>query len=162
MGSSSQYEPGADLSAEHRANLERLAAHLESLPASGVRDDHRFFDMQMYAVRYGGRSVVTALPRTATHCGTVCCAAGHGPAAGLPAEGHEDWVTYTQRVFGVGGLDDRHCWMFAGAWFMRDNTPAGAAARIRWLLAHGVPLDVWEQITGQAPLCYRTHEEHSA
>ena len=36
-----------------------------------------------------------------SHCGTVACAAGHGPMAGIEAKPHESWTAYTDRVFGT-------------------------------------------------------------
>ena len=71
-------------------------------------------------------------------CGTVACAAGHGPMAGVPARPGEDWYDYTERCF-TGGDNDAFNYMFGAQWKKIDNTPKGAAARIRRYLAEGTP-----------------------
>ena len=82
-----------------------------------------------------------------SHCGTVACAAGHGPMAGIEAKPHESWTAYTDRVFGTkinGHFSEKDMyswhWMFGAVWTKIDNTPKGAAARIRRYLDRGVPV----------------------
>ena len=82
-----------------------------------------------------------------TDCGTVGCAVGHGPFAGISKTVNEDWREYSFRVFG-GVRNKRHkitrLWWdfcFNGGWAKSDNTPQGAAERIRYVLKHGVPRD---------------------
>jgi len=85
-------------------------------------------------------------------CGAVACAIGHGPSAGFLAApddfnsvGDIAWVTYTRRVFldynGYEAYQRTFSWMFGGAWSRKDNTPHGAARRIRQFLTSGVPAD---------------------
>lgn len=50
----------------------------------------------------------------------------------------------------------RWYWLFSDGWRETDNTPSGAAARIRHLLSHGLPEDWREQMSGDAKLCYET------
>ena len=74
-------------------------------------------------------------------CGTSACAVGHGPLA-LPdslIDETETWNNYSKRVFGCnawssGASADRFYWMFGGDWSDIDDTPTGAAARIRYFL----------------------------
>lgn len=132
-----------------RDNLKKLADHLASLP-----EGYREFDMQHYVTTSGGssdRRPSEVIPG----CGTICCAAGHGPLIGIKAHLGEDWTVYIDRVF----LDDNSIadfsWMFSGQWTQVDNTPQGAALRINWYLEHGAPSDYRQQMRGEAPLCYR-------
>lgn len=140
-----------NLSEEQRANLGKLAAYLEGLPA-----DYEYFEMgtwfgrdaaqpapfgveRHYALRNGG------LPA----CGAVACAVGHGPAAGVlvPEDFIEDglsqfvdWRNYAAHSFGTFG----HSWCFAAEWAEVDNTHSGAAARIRYLLSNDAAPDGWD------------------
>lgn len=93
-------------------------------------------------------------------CGSVGCALGVAtyvieprmPKAGSYKE-FEDWLTFSRRLF---GFDDRAWhWIFAAEWAEVDNTPEGAAARIEWYLAQGVPKNAGAQMDGDAPLCYK-------
>jgi len=121
-----------ELTQEQRGNLEQLAAYLRS---GNLQAE---FDM-------GGYS---------DHCGSVGCAVGHGPYAGIPKNEEELWHSYSDRVF-VESIR-AESWMFDADWELVDNTPEGAAARIEWFLEHGVPDNWVQQLEGDAPLCYST------
>lgn len=114
---------------EQRANLERLAVHLDL----GVTNLE--FDMSNYQSK----------------CGTIGCAAGHGPSLGI-AKQENDWNEYAYRAFGARDLP--FSWMFSTFWSDTDNTPRGAAARIRIALRHGIPENFRKQMYGHAPLSY--------
>jgi hypothetical protein len=86
-------------------------------------------------------------------CKTVACAAGHGPLFGIKKWRGENWTEYSHRVF-TGHNWILWNWLFDGQWAGVDNTPKGAAARIRYALAHGVPDNAKDQRYGDAPLCY--------
>jgi hypothetical protein len=45
-------------------------------------------------------------------------------------------------------------YMFGSAWVYIDNTPKGAAARIRHYVANGLPSNANRQRLGEAPLTY--------
>ena len=63
------------------------------------------------------------------NCGTVGCAIGHGPYAGISKGEEEWWGDYKDRAFGsYQGKIYQH--LFAGNWKYYDNTPEGAANRI--------------------------------
>lgn len=142
------------LTRAQRRNLRALAAYLESLP-----ENYRHFHMARY---FDYNEVVSAEQQTryarhngglaAMPCGTVACAVGHGPAAGILMRSGElsyrtvpggpllpDWDYYGHQRF-------CHCdttpgqllynWMFMGRWAHVDNTHLGAAARIRYALAN--------------------------
>lgn len=127
-------------------NLLQLADHLETVSPPRFHmgnfslDEHR-----------------EGVPVHAHECGTVACAAGHGPAAGLPVEASdEDWHAYTTRVFNL--TDDAWVWCFSGTWARRDNSPQGAAKRIRHLVYQGLPADANEQRWGNAPYLFAEAE----
>lgn len=126
------------LSEFQRGNLRRLAAFLSRLPAET-------FDMEVFC----DISRVTAQK----HCGTVGCAVGYGPNAGIACLTGESWVQYGDRVF-VSFKSDDWDWMFNGQWSGIDNTPVGAAKRILFYTRRGIPFDWSEQMTGDAPLSY--------
>jgi hypothetical protein len=127
-----------------RRNLAKLAQYLESLP-----EDYRHFDMSDFASHNGDCSEVVgdAMVALATdpakffsNCGTVACALGHGPAAGVrmkleEAQDH-DWDAYCERQFGIPAQRVNATWdfLFSSSWSFIDDTPRGAAARIRYYL----------------------------
>lgn len=82
-----------------------------------------------------------------SNCGTVGCAAGHGPYAGIPKRNTENWYAYTKRAFGANpwmppGTDgDEWGWLFSCEWKFCDNRPFGAGLRILFFLENGVPGD---------------------
>ena len=130
------------LSQYHEDNLRKLAAYL----LSGELKAH--FDMEVFSDSCpGGLSMETI-------CGTVGCAAGHGPYAGIPKEEGEEWPDYIDRQFGFSDYDFNHSWCFDGGWRHVDNTPEGAAKRILWLLDNGLPDNASDQAQQKAPLCY--------
>src|SRR3546814_806467 len=112
------------LTLEQYQNLRRLAAYLMALP-----EDYAKFDMGWW----------TADSRSpgATTCGTVACAGGHGPIAGIPSLPGEYWGDYIPRVF---GNDTRLTnYMFGSSWAEYDNTPQGAGKRILYALHNEIP-----------------------
>lgn len=129
-----------------RKNLLKLADYLESLPA-----DYKHFDMSSYIEnskaamyyaktgRKGNQKIVS--------CGTVACAVGHGPAAGISIKNYVnsinvvDWSAYADEQFSG---DDEFDWLFGSIWTGIDNHHWGAAARIRFMLDKGgIPEEFW-------------------
>lgn len=138
---------------QQRDNLRKLANYLMDLPAE--RADQ--FDMQCFASRLDGEGVFPhALPLSEPPpCGTVCCAAGHGPAAGIATKhAKSTWSEYIHDAFGVQWESAECKWCFSGGWYVFDNTHHGAAKRILWMLDKGVPDNWCEQMIGKNPLCY--------
>lgn len=135
------------LTEAHRARLATLAAYLEGLPKR-----YRHFDMAEY-MGHGDReaSIRYALENGGVQkCGTVACAVGHGPAAGILVPRHMvdthniypiDWNAYAGLFLGAVSFREGSAfyWLFESAWENYDNTHYGAAARIRYLLANGSP-----------------------
>jgi hypothetical protein len=133
---------------KHRDNLLKLADYLEALPA-----DCKEFDMRVYnSVKADTLSGTRSLgPDTRQHgCGTAACALGHGPAAGIRVYGDGCWGDYCKRVFGIDCDSRRNIdkfeYLFAATWVLFDNTPHGAAARIRtYVELGGKTPDGWKE-----------------
>jgi hypothetical protein len=133
---------------KHKINLDKLATYLEALPA-----DYREFDMRDFNTKEGDEYAYHRsldLDERVYGCGTAACAVGHGPAAGVRPYADRNWFCYAERAFGVGDgcstdEEDRFEYLFGSSWTSYDNTPHGAAARIRKYLDLGgkTPLD-WE------------------
>ena len=121
----------------NRENLRKLSDYLKG-PLKAE------FDMDVY----------TKKEWCTQTCGTIGCAAGHGPYAGVPKFDSESWTTYVSRAFGLGIADWSRQWCFSSNWVGVDNTPLGAAKRIDYLLEHGLPKNHIEQLYRKAPLCY--------
>lgn len=143
---------------DQKANLEKLATYLESLPAdyshfamddffcqdTGTSNDFKEYKRLEgeYARNNGGVG----------RCGAVACAVGHGPAAGilfhsseLFPSGNPDWGSYADRFCELSEFP----FLFGGDWTAFDNTHQGAAKRIRYLLA-GNEIPLPEDYTHQA------------
>lgn len=89
-----------------------------------------------------------------TECGTIGCAIGHGPYAGIKKSAYEAWWKYSERVFGLDTGSDEWVYLFGHGWAYTDNTPQGSAKRINHLLENGLPSNWEEQMGGNAPLSY--------
>lgn len=98
-------------------------------------------------------------------CGSLMCIIGDCPAIGeefqmIAREMDEDecwlpsWGEYSVRITGVDYFSPDWDYLFSGQWAGVDNTPKGAAARIRYYLEHGLPSDWEDQMRGNAPLSY--------
>lgn len=150
------------LSVEQRRNLEKLADHLEKRVDPSRFSMYRYFSVHhedAFERKYASISITdepALIPIEAYSdnvCGTVACAIGHGPAAGIEPLMGERWYTYAHRCFGAGELLFR--WLFESDWWAVDNTAKGAAARIRVVLESGIPRSFNEQMRGTYPLCYK-------
>lgn len=145
-----------ELPEEYRQNLLKLADYLSRF----CETPERQFDMTEFdEVRHRCSTQGQVLD-----CGSVGCAIGHGPYAGIPKHDDENWFDYALRVFLPGPQGSRvgylaWDWCFSIAWARTDNSPGGAAARIRWLLEYGVPDDADAQMDREAQLCYVTETE---
>lgn len=129
---------------DQRANLERLATYLEQLSEG---DGGVEFGMQDYVM---DSEVDDESAEYLTNCGSGGCAVGHAPYAGITKRPEECWPSYERRAFGYEARD----WCFHSSWQNVDNTPQGAAARIRVALSQGIPSDLWGQVRGRIRLSY--------
>jgi hypothetical protein len=78
----------------HGDNLAKLPAYLDTLPA-----DYAGFDMRDFArAADEDDRFIPLTTLAATDCGTVCCALGDGPAAGIVPFPGEGWCAEWDRV----------------------------------------------------------------
>lgn len=118
------------------ANLLQLATFLDTVPK------HKF-DMWTFRTK-GSSDLSLAKVRDDHVCGTAGCAVGYGPQAGFPILRTDlDWLSYSERVFGVEWEGDDWDFLFGAEWKDIDNTPTGAAKRIRFYIKNGLP-ESWE------------------
>ena len=116
------------LTTQQVLNLARLADYLRGLP-----EDYEDFGMTQFMADRHGREVDVGVIQNS--CGTVACAVGHGPAAGIqPLPGERQWWDYSYRAF-VNGDHPLWEYLFSSGWDRIDDTHHGAAARIAYALA---------------------------
>lgn len=151
------------LSASQRSNLRLLATYLWHLP-----EDYKHFSMGDFSTKLMRDGELLHFQpddeRTGNpvECGTVCCALGHGPAAGIEPDDGQEWDEYSEK-FLPKGLGDGYSreWnhLFHWGWMNVDNTPKGAAQRILELLRLGLPVNYAAQREGTDPnLTYKDQE----
>jgi hypothetical protein len=116
----------------NRENLQKLATYLAYADAPMVEGNGPVeFDMGSYS-QYGDGAY-----ELMTDCGTVGCAAGWGPFAGIEKDPRESFREYCERAFGLRFPYATWIWCFNYDWRNVDNTREGAAKRIQYLLIHG-------------------------
>ena len=76
---------------------------------------------------------------------------GHAVVLGIRIKQGETWPQFALRAFGWDSENEPDKWafLFCAAWANVDNTPAGAALRIRQLTEDRIPQD-WKQKIGLA------------
>lgn len=126
----------------NKENLLRMADYVETIPQEQ-------FDMECY--RYDDK--------TLPECNSVGCIIGHCTildADNLPRYGNGtiDFFEWGEKFTGIGWRSVDWVYLFDGMWCDTDNTPTGAAKRIRHYVENGLPEDWIEQIHGEAPLSY--------
>lgn len=126
-----------------KENLLKLATYLMS---GDLKAD---FDMD----RFDDRHTEPAVKKT---CGTVGCAVGHGPYAGIRKYATESWMEYSNRAFKLSDSEWYFC--FGANWAQIDNTAKGAGKRILYLLRKGLPKNWEDQISGEAKLTYKSQK----
>lgn len=128
---------------QQEENLRKLAVHLF---ANVVKSNFSMADYFKYKNDQGFECIATERttpikPHMYNECGTIACAAGHGPELGgslknLPTE---RWRDYVARVFGANDNGALWPYLFSGIWKAYDDSPQGAAKRIfsvlrtRWI-----------------------------
>lgn len=115
----------------NKVNLLKLADYLEG-------ELKAVFNMEYYADMSGSMS-----GENRHNCGSVGCAVGHAPYAGITKLPNEPWETYALRVFDV--TPHEFDFLFHGRWGSRTimNDPNITACRIRYFVVNGVPID-WD------------------
>ncbi len=131
----------------NKENLLKAADYIETIPQEK-------FDMRDW--RSG---------QTSTHkCCSVGCILGHCTILDEKEnvfrfkrwDGHIDFYDWAASFFSLQRYSDEMTWLFRSQWGHNntDNTPTGAAKRIRHFVEHGLPENWREQMNGNAPLCY--------
>ena len=105
------------------ANLHKLAMYL--LDEKNLKAE---FDMELFS----------DAPEDAHVCGSIGCAVGHGPYAGIIKK-EKTWRGYCFNAFGIERDSCEWWYLFTARWCDFDNTPKGAARRIIRFLSSGVP-----------------------
>lgn len=118
---------------EQAANLIKLADYLKSLPK-----DYLHFDMNWFCRNCREFGEVDINDFRQYDCGTVGCAVGHGPAAGIPIDGYTTWNDYADQFVSSEALHTFE-WLFGNCWAYVDNHPHSTADRILWTLENGLP-----------------------
>jgi len=115
-----------------RQNLKDLRDYL-----SGDLHEGSEFDMQRFSEENGDRDA-------ATECGSVGCAIGHGPYAGIRKYEEETWQEYSVRAFSAdwrlpAPQDEKYqyAWMFHTIWAEHFPTKDDAVKRIDAFLQYG-------------------------
>lgn len=158
-----------ELEPEHFANFTKLADFLAALPV-----DYKYFHMGSYAEARvedpdnpGFKKYAYFDPKDVDRptdewsCSTTACALGHGPAAGVhtPHLASFGWASYAEVCFGTSVANDTrphvYGWCFSGLWDTIDDTPQGAALRIRYMLRNGLPEDHEDQLNGEADYLFK-------
>jgi hypothetical protein len=129
-------------------NLEKMAQYVENLPQS-------VFDMNHY--RYGTYGEEYHFHK---ECRTTGCILGHCTILDIkPLPMKENGIDFSLWCYHFTGINpflnlDIFDFLFSGKWKSQDNTPQGAAQRIRYFLEYGLPENWYQQMTGNAPLTY--------
>ena len=166
----------------NKENLKKLADYLAKLP-----EDYQQFEMSNFIDEATFDEAVEYIRKDGNMCGTSACAIGHAPHAGITLDftqeeldrmyvgtvggGSADlWTAYAQRAFGIDFNTPQGEWMFGGEWAGVDNTPRGAAARIKFILAgNEVPKafgdDSFDMLWGEADensqeICLNAYTEY--
>lgn len=125
------------------------------------------FNMHLFLSKYPPNSSQISMNEALISCETVGCVIGSIPKVfGVFPRSYStssrsfnfDWISLGARVFGTF-INKHWDWMFGAEWGYLDNTPLGAAKRIRYFVQnknHPVWYR-WEKI--EAPLYTTTREE---
>jgi len=125
----------------NKENLLRMADYIETVPQEK-------FNMEIYRT----------YDETTHECNSIGCVIGHCTILDkrpLPkyVYGTINFRLWSKLFTGIES-DDEWNYLFDISWHRTDNTPTGAAKRIRWFVEHGLPNDWEEQMFGEAPLPY--------
>jgi len=128
----------------NKENLNKMADYIETIPQDR-------FDMGKFRTgEYKERE-----------CASVGCVLGHCTVIDenlLPID-HDNNIDFPNWSLEFTGLHpfyhlEKWQYLFSSDWSYVDNTPVGAAKRIRHFLEQGLPQDWRMQMIGKAPLSY--------
>ena len=121
----------------NKENLLKLAKFLDELP-----EDYEHFDMSKWIASDTKELRLDEIENVDIKvCGYAACAIGHAPQAlELTTEEtwkHHTWGNFIDVYFDIAWIEEQ--FMFGVDWSGIDDTPKGAAKRIRYFLQNGVP-----------------------
>lgn len=128
----------------NRENLAKLAKVLDNTSQS-------VFDMKEYLVNENEEILSST---RAEGCGVIGCALGTAFINNIGDTSYRDWSEYCDKnFFSYNGIE--FTWCFDAQWHYVDNTPQGAAKRIRYLIKHGkAPYNTTRQLFGRDPYIF--------
>lgn len=120
-------------------NLETLAEYLLTIP-----DGDPSFSMRTYTDDFAKNFISHRNESDRTDCGTVGCAIGHGPYAGIPKDKGDSWDLYAELNFGASIMRGAHRkmfeWCFDPVWACSCYpTARDCANRIIFAINKGIP-----------------------
>ena len=134
----------------NKDNLLRMADHIETIP-------QKDFDMELY------RKGTPIYPTTECNieCDTVGCAVGHCTILDsdnvkknfINSHGNINFPEWSREFTDIYD-EDQWDYLFSGKWVNIDNSPKGTTKRIRYVVEHGFPQDMYEEIRGNKKLSY--------
>lgn len=126
----------------NKENLLKMADYIETVPQEK-------FGMELCRSGYENTPECTSIGCIIGHCTVL-------DTEPLPrySDGGIDFYKWSKSFIGIGSWTNDWDYLFASSWAMIDNTPTGAAKRIRHYVENGLP-ENWRSIMyGNAPLPY--------
>lgn len=133
-----------------KKNLRRMADYIETIPQEKFR-------MSVFRISHNFEKTESPI------CDTVGCIIGHCTALDMDNVRERftngmliDFGKWSEEFTGLKYDEEEYIYLFSQSWEVNgsDNTPTGAAKRIRHFVEHGLPDDWKEQIEKKAPLSY--------
>lgn len=126
----------------NKENLLKMADYIETVPQEK-------FGMKLF--RFGDENT--------PECNSVGCIIWHCTILDtepLPRDldGGIDFYKWSKSFTGISPFTNDWEYLFSWAWVMTDNTPTGAAKRIRHYVENGLPENWYNIMFGDAPLPY--------
>jgi hypothetical protein len=131
----------------NKENLLKMADYIETIP-------QEYFNMQFFRQEL----------KKYHKCNSVGCIIGHctilDEEENFPryVNGDIDFNKWSKQFTGIDLYSDSYLYLFSSRWSVTDNTPTGAAKRIRHFVENGLPKDWREQMYGVEPLSYMNNE----
>lgn len=129
----------------NKDNLLKMADYIETIP-------QELFDMDCsHRVGNRKRSKCQGIGDILGHCTIL-----DNGLLPLYEDGFIDFITWSEEFTEIGWISNSNEWhfLFWSEWVYTDNTPTGAAKRIRYLVENGLPENWMEIIEGEDPIPY--------
>lgn len=130
----------------NKENLRKMADYVETIPQEN-------FDMEYFRFE----------DDTSYKCDSIGCVIGHCTVLDDPKNiplYPDGGIFFSEWSYKFTGISEEEWdWCFSEDWAHTDNTPTGAAKRIRFLLENGLPEDWEDQMNGFATISYLEEEK---